>query len=61
MRLRSLCWIAAALALAGCGSSPPARYYTLGAVAAPASVQADAPSIVVGPIGLPESVDRLQI
>jgi hypothetical protein len=61
IHLRSLCWIAAALALTGCGSSPPVRYYTLGAVAAPASVQADAPSIVVGPIGLPEAVDRLQI
>ncbi|MCQ9375920.1 PqiC family protein [Methyloversatilis sp. XJ19-13] len=61
IHLRSLCWIAAALALAGCGSSPPVRYYTLGAVASPASLQADAPSIVVGPIGLPEAVDRLQI
>jgi len=61
MHFRAVCWIAAALALAGCGSSPPVHYYTLGAVAAPASAQADAPSIVVGPIGLPEAVDRLQI
>lgn len=61
MHLRALCWIAAALALAGCGSSPPVRHYTLGAVAAPTAAQADAPSIVVGPIGLPEAIDRLQI
>jgi uncharacterized lipoprotein YmbA len=48
----------AALA-AGC-SSPPVKYYTLGAVAPPAST-ASKVSVVVGPVAVPSVIDRSQI
>ena len=55
----------AAAVLAGCGSSPPARYFTLDAeapAAAPApAVEAALYSIVVGPVTVPEAVDRPQL
>jgi uncharacterized lipoprotein YmbA len=44
----------------GCGSTPPARFYTLSAVAAPASTSSTL-SIVVGPVSVPAEVDRPQI
>jgi len=50
---------AAALA-AGCGSSPPARFYTLSTASAPAA----APSnlfIAVGPVTIPAVIDRPEI
>jgi uncharacterized lipoprotein YmbA len=49
----------AALA-AGCGTSPPARFYTLSATATPAA----APSnllVAVGPVTIPSVVDRPEI
>jgi uncharacterized lipoprotein YmbA len=51
------------LALAGCGSSPKERFYTLGAggVPAPAPGSAAAYSVAVGPITVPAVVDRPQI
>lgn len=54
--LLALC---AALMLAGCGSSPAPRQYTLAADALPAG--AASPTVVIGPVSLPEAVDRLQI
>lgn len=50
--------------LAACGSSPAPRYYTLGATAeiAPAiGAEANAPSVWVAPVTLPEAVDRPQL
>lgn len=47
--------------LAGCGHSPAVRSYTLAPEPAPATTGADSPSVVIGPISLPEPVDRLQI
>ncbi|MBS1138077.1 MAG: hypothetical protein H6R11_2031, partial [Proteobacteria bacterium] len=52
-------------AAAGCGSTPKAHFYTLSAV--PAAAGATAPSatagygVAVGPITVPEAVDRPQI
>lgn len=48
---------ALALALAGCGSSPPMRHYVLSAEAAP-SPDPDAVRVSVGPVAIPELVDR---
>jgi uncharacterized lipoprotein YmbA len=44
---------------AGC-SSPPAKYYTLSAVAPPASAPSKI-SVVVGPVAVPSVIDRPQI
>lgn len=57
-RALALC---AALMLAGCGSSPAPRLYTLAAESLPAGVGAATPTVVIGPVSLPEAVDRLQI
>jgi uncharacterized lipoprotein YmbA len=56
--------LATALALiAGCGTSPKERYYTLSAAEAPAGAgQAKAAySVAVGPVTVPAVVDRFQI
>jgi len=46
---------------AGCASSPPARFYTLGAIPGPpAGAPADV-SVAVGPVSVPLAVDRPQI
>ena len=52
------------LLLAACSSTPPQRHYTLGPVAEPAAAVSSAtagPSLVIGPVGVPEAIDRLQI
>lgn len=47
--------------IAGCASSSPTRFYTLGPVAAPgAKMQANC-SISVGPVTVPAAVDRQQM
>ena len=43
----------------GCGSSPPARFYTLSAAPAPAATQSNL-SVSVGPVSVPAIVDRPQ-
>ena len=60
--------LAIVLLAAGCGSSPPARFYTLTAVPAPGAgappAGAAAPtdvSVAVGPVSVPVAVDRPQI
>lgn len=54
--------IAAAASLAACGSSAPARYYTLGATAVAAATPPLAGrSIIVGPIEFPPYLDRPQM
>ena len=52
--------VAAAAFASGCGSSPPARFYTLSATATPAT----SPStlfVAVGPVTVPSVVDRPEI
>jgi uncharacterized lipoprotein YmbA len=54
--------VLAACVLYGCGSSPPARFYTLDAPAATAAASASASySVVVGPVTVPDIVDRPQL
>ena len=45
---------------AGCGATPPARFYTLGAVPGPAATPSEV-SVAVGPVTVPAAVDRPQI
>jgi uncharacterized lipoprotein YmbA len=45
---------------AGCGSTPPTRFYTLGAVPGPAGTPSTL-SVAVGPVTVPGTVDRPQI
>lgn len=59
--------LAALVALAGCSSAPPTSYYTLasvppasGAAAAPV-LAGPAPVVAVGPVTLPDYIDRPQI
>lgn len=60
-RLRLIPVAIVALLLGGCGSSPTVRHYTLTTGEAPVVAGAPSPTVVVGPISLPEAVDRLQI
>lgn len=51
-----------ALLLAACGSSPPTRFYALDAPGAtPGARVLPGPSIAVGPVTVPEAVDRAQL
>lgn len=53
--------LSAALVLAGC-ASPPVQYYVLTpATQTPAPVNAQAPSIAVGPVNVPELIDQPRI
>jgi uncharacterized lipoprotein YmbA len=45
---------------AGCASTPPTRFYTLSAAAAPAATSSEL-SVVVGPVSVPAVVDRPQM
>jgi uncharacterized lipoprotein YmbA len=49
--------------LGGCASSPPSQFYTLSATDGPAatSVGATPYAVLVGPVTVPESVDRPQL
>lgn len=59
--MKRLSLILACSLLAACGSTPPVRYYTLGGFT-PAPVATEAgPSVVVGPVGVPATIDRLLI
>ena len=53
----------AAAALVGCGTSPPSRFFTLATDSAPPPAQGESKSlsIVVGPVSVPELVDRPQL
>lgn len=59
--IRTLCVALCALCLAACGSSPAVRLYTLAPDGVPAAGGAASPTVVIGPVSLPEAVDRLQI
>jgi len=51
-----------AVVLAGCSSTPKTNFYTLSSVAAPAGADAKVPySVAIGPVGIPESIDRPQL
>lgn len=53
---------ALAIVSAGCGSSPPSRFYTLSAAAAPAPAAGPSDlSVAVGPVSVPAMIDRPQI
>ena len=56
--LPALVWMTAFLA--GCGTTPDSVFYTLRA-AEPAPAESSAISVVVGPVTLPETVDRPQL
>jgi uncharacterized protein len=59
-RLNVIVVIWALIVFAGGCASPPSRFYTLGAVNAPAATPSNL-SIVVGPVSVPAVVDRPQI
>jgi uncharacterized lipoprotein YmbA len=44
----------------GCGSTPPARFYTLSATPSPAAASSSL-SVAVGPVSVPGAVDRPEI
>jgi len=64
---RTSAWTAlllAAATLAGCSSPPKTNFYTLSPAAASAPARADAKvpySVAIGPVGVPESLDRPQM
>jgi uncharacterized lipoprotein YmbA len=54
--------LVAVLALAGCGTSPPARFYTLSATAtAPVPPPTSTLLLAVGPVTVPSVVDRPEL
>jgi uncharacterized protein len=59
-RLAAIALACALVLLAANCSSPPAKFYTLSAVAPPASTTSKI-SIVVGPVAVPSVIDRPQI
>jgi uncharacterized lipoprotein YmbA len=60
-RLAAIAMLCSLAALAaGCGSSPPSRFYTLSGTAASAAVPSDL-SVAVGPVTIPGVVDRPQM
>jgi hypothetical protein len=63
MKLGRIALAAAFALIAGCGTSPKERYYTLSAAEAPAGAgQAKAAyTVAVGPVTVPALVDRFQI
>lgn len=65
-RIALLAIVALSLAVAGCGSSPTAKFYVLSAVKtqeAPGNVasQVERPSLAIGPVEIPDYLDRPQI
>jgi uncharacterized lipoprotein YmbA len=62
---RTALLLALALAAAGCGSSPKRNFYTLQAPPAPGTrtvvSEPGQPAVVVGPVTVPDTVDRSQI
>lgn len=65
MRTLSALYLTAVMlfALTGCAATPPSRFYVLGPVASDPTVipAASAPAIGVGPVNLPDYLDRPQI
>jgi len=64
LRLALVTLLAWPLGLGGClgkGTVEPTRFYLLDSLPMPGSATSDAPSIGVGPVNLPEYIDRPQI
>jgi uncharacterized protein len=65
MRPKGLAWaVIASLVLAGCGSSPPSRFYTLSSVPPDAplsSLETPASPLVLGKLTVPSILDRPEI
>ena len=60
-RLTTIAFVGILAALVcGCGSTPPAHFYTLSALPAPAATPSNL-SVSVGPVSVPAIVDRPQI
>ena len=60
-RLTAIAFVGILAALVcGCGSTPPAHFYTLSALPAPAATPSNL-SVSVGPVSVPAIVDRPQI
>jgi uncharacterized lipoprotein YmbA len=53
--------LAALLLLAACGSSPPARFYSLEPLAAGEAPVGAVAHLAIGPISLPDALDRSQL
>ena len=53
-----ICTLLLALVLAGCGGAPKDNYYTLTAPPVPNTAAANAVAVFVGPVLVPEGVDR---
>ena len=60
MMLRMTAIAALCAVAAGCGSSPPSRFYTLSAARVPLGAPTEL-SLAVGPVSVPAAVDRPQI
>ena len=56
--MKTLAFLAAALALAACGTPVRQEFYTLGGAATPIAATAGSLSVFVGPVSIPEEVDR---
>lgn len=56
--MRTALALAAAALLAACGATPKESFYTLAATAEPRAATAPAASVFVGPVAIPEAVDR---
>ena len=64
LRLAFVTLLASPVVLGGClgkGTVEPTRFYLLDALPMPGSATTDAPSIGVGPVSLPDYIDRPQI
>jgi uncharacterized lipoprotein YmbA len=53
--------VAAPLLLSGCTSSKPSRFYVLTPLSAPNTTAAPGPSLGVGPVAIPQYLDRPEI
>lgn len=51
----------ALVALAGCSSTPPSQFYTLGPSAGGGAASGSTVAVIVGPVSVPAAVDRPQI
>lgn len=61
MRAAACACVLAAVLLAACGSSPEPRYYALSTLAPPSAQSGGGGAIEVGPVTVPDMVDRAQI
>jgi len=57
LRRGSSFWLLSLLVLAACGSTPE-RFYTLSSAPSPVTASSSSPSVFVGPVSVPEAVDR---